>query len=441
MRMRATVSLKPIMIAAIVVAVRVFLSASKLGGIFAYLTPSVCWALVALAVLRILGFESLKVWYRRTITFISAAVAVAQILILIDVGLLTGFGKSPLSFTPKSLAINLFYVLTGLLGLELSRAYLMKSFGRKSPLLTLGLVTLLYTLINTSFHGFLSVLCLGDPLQTADYFGSSFLPTLSESLLASYLALLGGPVASLAYRAPLKAYEWFFPILPDLTWGFKALLGVVPPMLGFVYVNQVVTPMELRRAGIKVSNRELTSLMRREKKERSSLIGWTAVSVFGILMVWFSTGLLGIYPTIPLSGSMRPAMEVGDLAILVKTTPEKVEVGDIVHFWRDDVMVIHRVHEILTEGGRAFITKGDANRAPDSDPVLPNQIRGKLIACLPKLGWASIYLKGGIAYAWSLLSSDMRLAYGVLTAGASASFMCLFRGLKGRTIHRRVKGW
>ena len=163
-------STQVIMVAAIVVAVHAFLSASKLGGIFAYIAPSVCWALVALAVLSLLGFESLKAWYRRTITFISAAVAVAQIFILIDVGLFTGFGKSPLSFTPGSIAINLVYVLTGLLGLELSRAYLMKSFGRKKPLLTLGLVTLLYTLINTSFFGFLSVLGLGGPAQDGRLF-------------------------------------------------------------------------------------------------------------------------------------------------------------------------------------------------------------------------------------------------------------------------------
>ncbi|UCH57360.1 MAG: signal peptidase I [Candidatus Bathyarchaeota archaeon] len=429
------------MIAAMVMAVHALLSAAKPGGIYAYITPSACWALVALAVLCVSGLESPRTWYNKTITFIAAAAAVAQIFILIDLGLLTGFGKSPLSFSPQSVAINLVYVLTGLLGLELSRAYLMKSYGKRRPLLTLGLVTLLYTLVNTSLSGLLSVFGLGDPLKTADYLGSTFLPTVSENLLASYLALLGGPIASLAYKAPLKAFEWFFPVLPDLSWGLKALLGVVPPMLGFVYVNQAVTPRELRRIGMRINQRDFARLKRSEKAERGSLIGWTALSMIGILMVWFSTGLLGVYPTIPLSGSMRPTMDVGDLAILVKAPTDKIKVGDIIHFWRSDEMVLHRVHKIRIEDRKLFITKGDANRAPDTDTVSPEQIRGKVIATLPMLGWASIYLKEGFSKAWVLLSSDMRFIYGALMAVASAASAYLIRNRRSRAIHRRSRGW
>ena len=432
---------KPIIIAATVVAVHALLSALKPGGVYAYIAPSALWALVAVAVLGVSGFNSPKAWYRRTITFTSAAVAVAQIFVLIDVGLFTGFSKSPLSFTPGSVAVNLVYITSNLLGLELSRAYLMRSFGTKRPLLTLGLVTLMYTFVQTSFLGLIGVLLSLDPLRTANYFGSIFLPTISESLLASYLALLGGPIASLAYRGPINAYEWFFPVLPDLTWGYKALLGVLPPMLGFVYVNQAVRLMDLRRIGIKVTNRDLAKLRRSERAERSFLIGWTAVSVFGIMMVWFSIGLLGVYPMIPLSGSMRPAMEVGDLAIIVKTSPEKVEVGDIIHFWRDDAMVIHRVHEIRTEGETLFITKGDANRAPDSDPILPSQIRGKLIYTIPKLGWASIYLKDGFSRAWTLVSKDLKLAYGSLATLASGASIYALRARGRKKRHWRRVGW
>lgn len=430
---------KPIIVAATVVAVHALLSALKPGGVYAYIAPSVLWALVAVAVLGVSGFNSPKAWYRRTITFTSAAVAVTQIFVLIDVGLFTGFSKSPLSFTPGSVAVNLVYITSNLLGLELSRAYLMRSFGRKRPLLTLGLVTLMYTFVQTSFLGLMGVLLSLDPLRTANYFGSIFLPTISESLLASYLALLGGPIASLAYRAPLEAFQWFVPVLPDLTWGYKALLGVVPPMLGFVYVNQAVTPRDLRRIGIRISERKLIG--KSARSERNSLLGWTTVSVMGILMVWFSSGLLGAYPTIPLSGSMRSALEVGDLAILVNTPPEKIEVGDIIHFWSEEEMIIHRVHEIRTDGETLFITKGDANRVPDLDPILPSQIRGRLIYTIPKLGWASIYLKDGFARAWTLVSKDLKLAYGSLaTLASGASFYALrARGRKKRQ-WRRV-GW
>jgi signal peptidase len=429
------VNRKPIIIAATVVAVHALLSALKPGGAYAYVAPSALWALVAVAVLGVSGFNSPKAWYRKTITLMSAAVAAAQIFVLIDVGLLTGFSKSPLSFTPGSVAVNLVYVFSNLLGLELSRAYLMRSFGRKRPLLTLGLVTLMYTFVQTSFLGLIYTLVSLDPLRTSDYLGSIFLPTVSESLLASYLALLGGPIASLAYRGPLVAYEWFLPVLPDLTWGYEALLGVLPPMLGFVYVNQAVKATDLRRMGIRLTRRDLAGIGRSERAERSSLLGWSVVSLMGILMVWFSTGLLGAYPTIPLSGSMRPQMEVGDLAILVKVRPEKIGVGDVIQFHRGEGMVIHRVHEVRTEGGRSFITKGDANSVPDLDPVLPEQVLGRVIKVFPKLGWASIYVKNFITRTWTLLSSDIKLVYGSVAAVASGASIYALRAIRRRPRH------
>lgn len=215
----------------------------------AYFVPSACWALVALAALKASGLEGPKAWYRKPITLMAAAAAGIQIFILIDAGLFTGFGRSPYSFTPLGIAVNALYLSTGLLGVELSRAYLMKSYGLRRPILTLGVVTLLYTLINTPLFRILGLLSPGDALKTVSYLGSDLLPTLTENLLTSYLALLGGPIASLAYRGPLGAFRWFVPILPDLTWGFKALLGVVPPTLGYLYVNQAVTLRDLRLQG------------------------------------------------------------------------------------------------------------------------------------------------------------------------------------------------
>lgn len=427
------------LIAVIVVAAKALLSALKPGGVMAYVAPSSCWALVALAVLLFSGFQSPKNWYVKSITLTSAAVAIAQIFIRIDVGLFTGFGKSPVSFTPRSIALNFFYVASVLIGLELSRAYLMKSFGKKRPLLTLGIVALLFAFIDSSFTGFLNIFKHGDPLKTADYMGSVLLPQISENLLASYLALLGGPMASIAYRAPLECFKWFVPVLPDLTWGYKALLGVVPPMMGFVYVNQAVTARDLRRIGIKIHERKLIG--RRARDERNSLLGWATISVIGILMVWFSSGLLGAYPIIPVSGSMRPALEVGDLAILAKAQTEKIEVGDIIHFWREEEMVIHRVHVIRTEGETLFITKGDANRAPDSEPILPTQIRGKLIYIIPKLGWASIYLKDVFASVWTLVSKDLKLAYGSLATLAGGASVYALRARSRQKRHWRRVGW
>jgi signal peptidase I len=69
------------------------------------------------------------------------------------------------------------------------------------------------------------------------------------------------------------------------------------------------------------------------------------------------------------SGSMAPAVPVGSLVIATVARADDLKVGDVIVFERPDqpgTMVVHRIHAVEhTAAGRAFITKGDANAAPD----------------------------------------------------------------------------
>lgn len=408
------------------------------GRLMAYIFPSICWTALALATLWICGFQKIQSWFDKRIFFVAVLIAIFQIFILIDTGLLRGFGSSRVSFTPTGLMTNLILVLSTLLGTELSRAYLLKSFGRKRPFLTLGLVALLFTFINISIFGFQTY---RDTLAFSQFLGTGFLPVVTENLLASYLGLLGGPLASIAYRGPLQAFQWFSPILPDLSWGYEVLIGVMAPTIGFVVVNQYATPRLLRKIGIKTQPKRPRKPSRSGK---SSIKGWALVSTVCVLMVWGSTGLLGFYPSIISSGSMRPTMEVGDIAIVVSVDPAKIQVGDVIQFWNAEEMILHRVIDIREEGdNRFFQTKGDDNPEPDIDPVLSSQIRGRLIATLPKLGWMSIYIRVAIASIWSFFSANITLAYVALSTIPFMASICLFHAYKNRShgYWKRKRGW
>ena len=427
----------------LVLAIYALLSVFRPGGLMAYAFPSICWGLLAITTLGICGYKKIQSWFNKQIFFMAALIAVFQIFALIDAGLITGFGKSPVSFTPTSLTINLTFVLSTLLGTELSRAYLMKNFAKKKPFLTLSLVTFLYTFINVSVLGFLTLLTANDPLRLADFLGASFLPIVAENLLASYLALLGGPTASIAYRGPLQAFQWFFPILPDLPWGFKALIGVMIPTIGFITISQATPPTLLKKIGIPTQTKRLR---RFTKTKKPSMRGWTIVSVLCVLMVWTSTGLLGFYPTIPLSGSMRPTIDIGDIAIVISADPSKIQVGDIIQYWQEGEMTLHRVVDIQQkEDTKFFMTKGDANPIPDSDPVHPSQIRGKLTLIIPKLGWAPIAVKTFIGKIWTFFSANVILAYATLATALAASIYKVhaYRSQPARKWRRlnRKRGW
>jgi signal peptidase len=370
------------------------------GGIMAYALPIVCWATLALTTIYMMGgTEKLHSWTNKRITMMALLAAVFQIFILVDAGLITQFARSPLSFSPAGIALNLILVSSTLLGMELSRGYLAKNLNRKHSTLVVAVLTILYTFANVSI---LALINFQDPLSYTQLIGENFLPILTENLLATYLALISGPMASLAYRAPLQAFQWFCPILPDVPWGYAALIGVMGPTIGFVAINMATTRRDLTKAGISTPRMQT----RKSRKSEKSTKGWLIISVFLVLTVWTSTGLFGFYPTIVASGSMSPALEVGDMSIVISTNPSNIQVGDVIQYWQGEEMNLHRVVQIQeTESGVEFITKGDANNVPDTIPVTADQIRGKLIFTIPKVGWVSIAIKESIAYAYTFITT------------------------------------
>ena len=90
------------------------------------------------------------------------------------------------------------------------------------------------------------------------------------------------------------------------------------------------------------------------------------------------------------SPSMTGAIEAGD-AIIIKNS-DSYAVGDVITYFPADesFSVTHRI--VRTEGDK-FYTKGDANTSEDPDPVLIEQIAGKVAVKLNKVGYFIEWLK------------------------------------------------
>lgn len=407
----------------------VFLTLLRPGGLMAYFVPSACWGLLAAAALKACGVKRIKSWFNGHVSTVAALVAACYIILLVYVGIFAGFGRSPYSFAPLALIVNATLVATTLLGMEFSRACVVRSFGKRRPFLTIALVTLLYSLMSISVFRFMG---LNDPLALTKFLGVGLLPVVAENLLASYLALVGGPIASLAYRGPLMAFWWFSPILPRQPWGIEALLGVMMPTAGFFAITQFTPRMALQRLGIP------TEIKGFGRAKDSSARGWVAASILCVLIVWTSTGLLGVQPTTVISGSMRPSLDVGDMVVVREVAADSIGVGDVIQYWRDGEMVIHRVVEVQQGGGgKLFVTKGDANSEPDLAPVQPGQIRGKVILTIPKIGWAAIAAKTFVGNAWSFVSANA-----VPAALVAALGICIVYAYRGRSSNGwRASSW
>ena len=114
------------------------------------------------------------------------------------------------------------------------------------------------------------------------------------------------------------------------------------------------------------------------------------------------TPLYGAYVIV--SRSMEPIIKVRD-AVLVKRVPEEeIKVGDVVTYESRDesfygILITHRVTGIKEENGKKiFITKGDHNQTIDRLPVSGDQIYGKVIMRIPKIGYIKYFLV--TSYGW-----------------------------------------
>lgn len=146
---------------------------------------------------------------------------------------------------------------------------------------------------------------------------------------------------------------------------------------------------------------------REEEKRKVSVIGIILLIIFlPILIVnltlivktWLYpdkiADFMGYKPFIVLSGSMEPNIMTGDMVIVKVTDANKLEKGEIVAFKSGDSVVTHRIIDITEEDNqKVFVTKGDNNNTEDRDKVTLNQVEGKCIKRIPKLGDFAMFLQ------------------------------------------------
>lgn len=152
------------------------------------------------------------------------------------------------------------------------------------------------------------------------------------------------------------------------------------------------------------------------------IISISAVLVVAVLV----PRLVGATPYTVLTGSMRPSLPPGTLAVVKPVDQSDIVAGDVITYQLESgrpTVVTHRVVTVghRLDGTRSLTTQGDANSIPDAEPVRPVQLKGRVWYAVPYLGYVNDALTGdqrqmatyGVAavlalYAAHMLSSPIR---------------------------------
>ncbi len=104
--------------------------------------------------------------------------------------------------------------------------------------------------------------------------------------------------------------------------------------------------------------------------------------------------VLGVSPVVVVSGSMQESIPVGSLIFIKDIQAENLKVGDIITYLKDEIAVTHRINSIEKIGNSfEFTTKGDENDSVDNFKVLEEEIQGKYILHIEKLGLLILFLQ------------------------------------------------
>lgn len=148
----------------------------------------------------------------------------------------------------------------------------------------------------------------------------------------------------------------------------------------------------VERNGSRLSSRRK---LRRNRKILLT-IWWLFLALWGaglVITVIVPRVILRSSTLVVLSGSMRPALQPGDLIVIrpisIDTACHSIAVGEVITylpFPDNPTSVTHRVTEIrptnTNNQGCEFIVQGDANSTPDA-PINPQQIRARVTHRIP----------------------------------------------------------
>ena len=331
-------------------------------------------SIILLAVISYLLFGIFKKnnLVKNSIIRIVIASFLSFLIITYSVGLFSGFSRTVVSFSTdyvfRIIILNFLVVCA-----EETLRYIIikKSIKNIIPLIIFAIIISLLNII-TEINGY----DLTDRETIFIFICVVILPVISIELLCSYLSYKVSYVPCIIFKVLIVLYELVFPIIPNLGDYIYSVSNIMLVYVIYYFSSKSISYAEKSdKYSRKVSNK---------------IIYYPIIFVLVILVILVS-GILK-YKLISIgSSSMSPVYERGDAVIYEKIDPSTLNIGDIIAFSKEKIVVTHRIVDI-NKTKNTFKTKGDANNAVDAYEVKESEVLGKVEFKIKYIGYPTLWI-------------------------------------------------
>jgi len=302
------------------------------------------------------------------------------------------FGGGSNAMLPNVWAVfpSIWIFLVPLILLEFVRYRIIKNIAKNQRFFVVLLISIVFAFVNLNE---LRRVFMMEGFGILGFFFESILPVLSASVLVSSVAINGSFFAVALTSFVYNLGSTFSPLLPNidrLIWSLilYAMMFIVG-ILNYHLTNE--NSKSERKRAARVS--KLTS---------GNAAKYIALLPSAAIIIAFFLQLFPIYPVVILTGSMTGYIDMGSLVIMRQIPADeamaRIEVGDVLHYRFREIEIVHRVIDFTYDenGTRFYITQGDANEFPDSDPLAAYDVLGTPIFTIPFVGYPNIIFRAAI---------------------------------------------
>lgn len=338
----------------------------------------IIFLLILLGIFKLLfGFEKDKHRYIKDIIMETIIYLIIFFIIFYLLGIFITFARIDNYYTWYGLKTYIIPIACTIILREILRyMFMSKSEGNKVLYITTCILFIMLDISVSVYYG-----NFDSKYRTFIFVALTLLPAISSNIIFSYLTLKIGYKPIIFYALVIGLYRYLFPIIPNPDEYLTSIITFILP-IGFGY------------RVYKFLSKDNDEEIDRDYKKHN-FIPLIIPSIIIIVIVYFTSGYFHFYAISIASGSMEPNIHKGDVVVIEKIEGDydKLKVGQVVAYKYEDVIVVHRLINIIEERGTYyFYSKGDANEKEDNWVIEEDMIIGIVNHKVPYIGMPTVWL-------------------------------------------------